>query len=315
MGNAAASSFGFSKLQTALQERKPLHAIQSIVRSYPESIRRRDLDGQLPLHYAAYFHASAEVVQLLVNEYREALQEQDDQGCLPLHYAAMEDHLGSPAPVEVVRLLVDEYREGLEVQNIKGWLPLHYATRKNSSEEVVRLLVAACPRTLFVEDCKGKLPVDGCRQKKPAIKAFLKQAMIDYERMPAMPGSEPVVQHQYLPAAESNPTEVDLDDHLPFVPFGSSLGPPLEQERERVRRAVEHPSHEPALVSVSYVDSIKTQTFLGDGFFGTVFKGSDPVLGRDFAIKSINVEILRGGTQQELEDAMKTFKTEQEVRE
>lgn len=61
------------------------------------------------------------------------------------------------------------------------------------------------------------------------------------------------------------------------------------------------------------MESIKTQTFLGDGYVGTVYKGFDTILGHEFAIKSINMEILRMGTHQELEVAVKTFKTEQEV--
>jgi hypothetical protein len=270
MFSEIASSFGLSRLQVALQEKKPIHVIQSIVKSFPESIKRPDLGGLLPLHYAARLNASPEVVLLLACAHPEAL----------------------------------------EMADYQGWLPLHYAARKGKSEEVVRMLVEACPRTLFAKENSGKLPADVVRQKKSAVATFLRKAMIDAERMPAQELTVSVI---------ATPTEIDLDDYVPAgggtpapaVPPSHNHGP----DRDRVRRAVEHPRHEPpALVSVAYVESIQTQTFLGDGFFGTVYKGSDPVLGREFAIKSINTEILRGGTKQELEDAMRTFKTEQVVR-
>ena len=63
-----ASSFGLSRMQVALQGKKPSYVIQSIVTSHPESIRRPDLEGLLPLHYAARHNASAEVVQMLIEE-------------------------------------------------------------------------------------------------------------------------------------------------------------------------------------------------------------------------------------------------------
>jgi Ankyrin repeats (3 copies) len=279
-----ASSLGLSRLQVALQEKKPVFVVRSIVQTHPESVRRVDLNGMLPLHYAADRNAS----------------------------------------VDVVQVLIEEYREGLEVHDCYGWTPLHYASRKNKSEEVVRALVKACPRTMFAKDTNRRLPVDVCRQRKSPIVAYLRKSMADYEKMPV---PAPVVQVVPTPAyvvpqqqPHHLPTEIDLDDLVPYVPpFGAALDAApaqtaYQRDRDRVRNAVEHVTHEPALVSVAYVESIKTQTFLGDGFFGTVYKGSDPILRREFAVKSINTEILRGGTHQELEDAMKTFRTEQEVR-
>jgi Ankyrin repeats (3 copies) len=276
-----ASTFCCSSLQQTVASKSPINVIRSILRDHPESILKRDFSRGLPLHIAAAYNAPADVVRLLVDRYRQAVEEPD---CL-------------------------------------GYLPLHYAAQLHESVEVVKLLVAACPRTMFVKESKGKRPVDVCpKRKNRAIAAYLKQAMIDYNKMPTkpalvVPAVEQQQQQQQLAAIESAPSEIDLDDHVPFAPpFGESLGPPTyADDRDRVRKAVEQPNHEPALVSVAYVESIKTQTFLGDGFFGTVFKGSDPILGRDFAIKSINTEILRGGAHQELKDAMKTFKTEQEV--
>lgn len=285
------SSFGLSRLQIALQEKKPESVIQGIVLSHPDSLRRPDLEGLLPLHYAAR-------------------------------------HCASP---EVIQLLVDAHPGALEIHDYYGWLPLHYAARKNKSEQVVKLLVAACPRSLLAKDTKGRLPVNVIRQNKSPVAYFLRNATIEAQKMPsqgppvtyAVPNKPTAVSTDTAVvvassvSSSSSPIEIDLDDHV-HVPTVIPPSPPLpshDHDRERVLRAVENPRQEPpAIVSVAYVHSIMTTTFLGEGFFGTVYKGSDPILGLNFAIKSISAEILRGGTQQELEDAMRTFRTEQEVR-
>lgn len=50
-----------------------------------------------------------------------------------------------------------------------------------------------------------------------------------------------------------------------------------------------------ALVSVAYVESIKTQKFLGNGVIRTLAEGTDPIAGHEFTIKSITAKILKGG--------------------
>lgn len=192
------------------------------------------------MHYAAAYNASPDFVKLLVDEYRQAVEEPDDLGCLPLHYAAQLNAL-----VEVVRLLVNENRKAVKEPDNLECLPLHYAAaHESASKEVVKLLVVACPRTLFVKDSKGKRPVDACRPRKsPAVASYLKQAMTKYKNLPPTPMAAPVVQQQHGVTA---PTEIKLDDHVPVGsshgPFSASLDPPHQQDRDRVRRAVAHPT-------------------------------------------------------------------------
>ena len=71
----------------------------------------------------------------------------------------------------------------------------------------------------------------------------------------------------------------------------------------------------PVAVSQDYVESILTspREKLGEGFFGTVFKGSDDKLRCSFAIKAIKTDILLGGHATDFENARDTFMMEQKV--
>jgi ankyrin repeat protein len=66
-------------------------------------------------------------------------------------------------------------------------------------------------------------------------------------------------------------------------------------------------------VSEDYVEYIRTDCILGTGFFGTVYKGVDKVLGGTFAIKVLHREILAGGDIEEVRQAKETFRKEQQV--
>jgi serine/threonine protein kinase len=82
----------------------------------------------------------------------------------------------------------------------------------------------------------------------------------------------------------------------------------------KVKDVIEQIVSEPSAVSPSYIESILLRDKqLGKGFFGTVYKGKDSVLGRSFAIKAINKDILKGGNSEDIQQAMQTFQREQEV--
>jgi ankyrin repeat protein len=276
-----------------------LLVVQCLTNKCPDALLVKTQFGTLPLHVAAT-HAPLEVVEFLVVKKPEALLVKNTNGWLPLHLAIMYREFSvvmNRESFEVVRFLAEMCPDALPVKQKDGWLPLHVAA-KYSSIEVVQYLADKCPVALLVKTNKGKLPIDIAR-KYNTMHPDVEEWLVWMDAAPRHNRQDPDrVSNERVP-------------HTACAPAPDSYA----QDRDRIRKAIAHPSQEPALVSVSFVESIKTRTFLGDGFFGTVYKGTDPILGHDFAIKSIRTEILRGGTKQELEAAMRTFKTEQEVRE
>ena len=56
-----------------------------------------------------------------------------------------------------------------------------------------------------------------------------------------------------------------------------------------------------AVVSPSYIESIRTKKVIRNGFFGIVYKGTDTVLHRNFAIKAFNTDIISGGNSADVQ--------------
>ena len=69
-----------------------------------------------------------------------------------------------------------------------------------------------------------------------------------------------------------------------------------------------------ASVSPSYIESIRTEEIIGNGVFGTVFKGTDTNLRRSFGIKAISTDTLCDGNSSDVEKAGEAFQKEIQVR-
>ena len=111
--------------------------------------------GNLPLHAACSFQATADVVEALLRAYPGGATQPNAAGNLPIHQAAMWQ-----APVETVELLLARYPEGATVRNQYGSLPLHMAASNQASQEVVRLLIDSYPDALHLQNDDGMTPLD-----------------------------------------------------------------------------------------------------------------------------------------------------------
>ena len=69
----------------------------------------------------------------------------------------------------------------------------------------------------------------------------------------------------------------------------------------------------PVPVSVEYVKSILTRKELGKGFFGIVYEGSDTIINRKFAVKTIPSDLLRQGRQEDLKSVRRSFQRQLDV--
>jgi hypothetical protein len=96
----------------------------------------------------------------------------------------------------------------------------------------------------------------------------------------------------------------------------------FEEDRKNLRAIIEGNDVRQAVLSEEYIKFIVRQSSdeagqpkkLGEGFFGVVFQGKDPMLRGTFAVKTIRTYVIDGGSEQHLESARETFQKEQKVR-
>jgi len=123
--------------------------------SFPEEAARLNDRGNLPLHAACSFQATADVVEALLRAYPGGASQPNSAGNLPIHQAAMWQ-----ATTDTMELLLGKYPEGATVRNQYGSLPLHMAASNQASPEVVRLLINAYPDALHLQNDDGMTPLD-----------------------------------------------------------------------------------------------------------------------------------------------------------
>mmetsp|Transcript_25801 Transcript_25801/g.55153 ORF Transcript_25801/g.55153 Transcript_25801/m.55153 type:complete len:600 (+) Transcript_25801:249-2048(+) len=123
--------------------------------SFPEEASRLNDRGNLPLHAACSFQATADVVEVLLRAYPGGASQPNGVGNLPIHQASMWQ-----APVETVEVLLVRHPEGTTVRNQYGSLPLHMAASNRATPEVVKLLIDAYPDALHLQNDDGMTPLD-----------------------------------------------------------------------------------------------------------------------------------------------------------
>ena len=123
--------------------------------SFPEEASRLNDRGNLPLHAACSFQATADVVEALLKAYPGGASQPNGTGNLPIHQAAMWQ-----APVETVEVLLARHPEGATVRNQYGSLPLHMAASNRAPPEIVKLLIDAYPDAVHLQNDDGLTPLD-----------------------------------------------------------------------------------------------------------------------------------------------------------
>lgn len=83
--------------------------------------------------------------------------------------------------------------------------------------------------------------------------------------------------------------------------------------RLKLNAVVECLETKPVQLRSSYVEEIKTDTLLGDGYYGSVCLGIDPILGKQFALKMIKPLVIEQALANSLESIQKSFQNEIKV--
>eukprot|EP00565_Helicotheca_tamesis_P008503 CAMPEP_0185725560 /NCGR_PEP_ID=MMETSP1171-20130828/1788_1 /TAXON_ID=374046 /ORGANISM="Helicotheca tamensis, Strain CCMP826" /LENGTH=336 /DNA_ID=CAMNT_0028393713 /DNA_START=91 /DNA_END=1101 /DNA_ORIENTATION=- len=123
---------GFTPLHYACM-RAPLETVSLLLDEWPEAAKEQR-SGCLPLHYACRY-ATAEVVSLLLKIYPEAVRKKDMEGDTPLHAACYEER-----NLDLIVLLLDSYPETIQETNYDGNTPVDIAEERNAPEDIAKLL-------------------------------------------------------------------------------------------------------------------------------------------------------------------------------
>lgn len=226
-----------------------------------------------------------DVAQYLVVAARAKVEAVDKYGWTALIYASRYGHL------PIVRVLVETARANVEAVSEYGKTVLMYASEYGRLG-VVQFLVESGRAKVHVVSQNGCTALDlGKKMGHHDVVAYLQQ-----------PTSVPKV---------VTPLTLELEPAPASVPAATPQT--LTTDQHQMKQAVDGAGTTFA-ASESYVQLILTDTILGRGFFGTVFRGFDCDLECSFAVKAINAEILAGGTVNEIQRTKKSFEKEQQVR-
>eukprot|EP01038_Epipyxis_sp_PR26KG_P006848 gene6848-9375_t len=129
-------------------------SIQLLLSSYPDAVKLKDNNGNLPLHLSIIEKSSIEIIQLLLSSYPDAIKVKNNDDYLPLHLSIIEK-----SSIEIIQLLLSSYPDAIEVKNYYGNYPLHLSIIEKSSFEIIRLLLSSYPDAIKVNNNNGNFPL------------------------------------------------------------------------------------------------------------------------------------------------------------
>lgn len=171
-----------------------MEVVRCLYNFYPRMANAKDNDGDLPLHYAARYSESTDMMQYLLQECPAATKVRGEGNLVPLQHALYNENPirkndivkvlldADPSAASIVNAdgdtvfhiainqecnlslmsqLLDAFPEGVRVQNDIGHLPLHAACLTKDvprSTETVKLLLQAFPEGVRIPCAYGHLP-------------------------------------------------------------------------------------------------------------------------------------------------------------
>ena len=116
--------------------------------------------GLTPLHLIIGFNKNVTrgMVQLLIDAFPESLRREDNNGYMPLHQLCINKNLEDATAVDILGLLLERCPEAVRRANDDG-LPIHAACGVGlRSPEFCRMLIEAYPRSERIANSIGMLP-------------------------------------------------------------------------------------------------------------------------------------------------------------
>uniref|UniRef100_A0A7S3MB41 Uncharacterized protein n=1 Tax=Spumella elongata TaxID=89044 RepID=A0A7S3MB41_9STRA len=156
-------------------ERHPsMEVVRCLFNFYPRMASSRDNSGDLPIHYAARYSGSLEVIQYLLQANPASTRQRGEGDLVPLQCGFFNE---SQHRLEIVTCLLDADPSAAATIGVDGDTALHMAAVQECELDLIERVVRAFPAAATIQNDIGLLPLHAaCYSKKSLdiVKLLLK---------------------------------------------------------------------------------------------------------------------------------------------
>lgn len=134
-----------------------MEVVRSLYNFYPRMANSKDNDGDLPLHYAARYSESTEMIQFLLQANPSATKVHGEGNLVPLQNALYNE--SETLKVAIVKVLLDADPAAASTVHSDGDTVFHIAINQECKRDLLEHLLAAFPAGVRVQNDIGYLPL------------------------------------------------------------------------------------------------------------------------------------------------------------
>jgi hypothetical protein len=130
----------------------PVAVVQYLCQAQPQALKEVDIDGNLPVHHAAYYSSS--ILKFIIGAHPKACQVSNHKDRFPLHLVCASSWLDSETAVQDLQVCFQAYPKAIQMADRYGRLPLHLRcqTPHPTSWDTVEFLIQEYPAALTTKD-------------------------------------------------------------------------------------------------------------------------------------------------------------------
>eukprot|EP01038_Epipyxis_sp_PR26KG_P013198 gene13198-17686_t len=156
-----------------------MQVVKCLYDFHPRMASAKDNDGDLPLHYAARYTSSIEMIKFLLQANPSATKVPGDGMLVPLQCAIYNQP--GKSRVEIVQCLLEADPTAATVVNSDGDTALHLAIDQECEVEIITLLLKAYADAAKIRNYSGLLPLHlGCYLKNHSKSFTIVEVLLQY---------------------------------------------------------------------------------------------------------------------------------------
>lgn len=141
-----------------------MEVVRCLFNFYPRMASTRDSGGDLPIHYAARYSGSVEVIQYLLQANPTSTKHRGEGDLVPLQCGFFNESMNR---LQIVTTLLDADPSAAAIVGADGDTALHMATVQECELDLMKRVVSAFPGAAMVQNDIGLLPLHtACYSKK-----------------------------------------------------------------------------------------------------------------------------------------------------